>query len=82
MKALTIRNVPPDVARALESEKKRRGGSLNQTVIDLLRQSLGTHESRRSNGLRRLAGTWSRRDLVAFEKRIAPFEQVDEDLWS
>jgi plasmid stability protein len=38
---LTVRNLPDELAAALESEKRRRGTSLNQTVVDLLRQSLG-----------------------------------------
>lgn len=41
MQHLTIRNVPPELAKALEEEKKRRGLSLNQTVIQLLSQATG-----------------------------------------
>lgn len=80
MKALTIRNVPAPVAEALEREKRRRGRSLNQTVIDLLGQSLGVHGNR-SNGLGRLAGSWDEKDLDEFEQAVAPFEQIDEELW-
>lgn len=80
MKALTIRNLPASVAEALEQEKRRRGRSLNQTVIDLLRQSLGV-EATRSNGLARLAGRWDDQDLREFERAVAPFEQIDEELW-
>jgi hypothetical protein len=77
---LTIRNLPAPVAEALEREKRRRGRSLNQTVIDLLGQSLGVKESR-SNGLGRLAGSWNEDELREFEEAIAPFERIDEDLW-
>ena len=49
MKTITIRNVPPEVARALEREKQRRGASLNRTVIELLSQGLGVGVIR-SNG--------------------------------
>ena len=45
-------------AGALAEEKRRRGTSLNRTVIDLLRQSLGVPGTRR-NGLARL-GTGDR----------------------
>jgi hypothetical protein len=38
MKTLTIRNVPADLAEALQRERARRGQSLNQTVLDLLHQ--------------------------------------------
>lgn len=80
MRALTIRNLPPLVADALEQEKRRRGRSLNQTVIDLLEQSLGVQGSR-SNGLARHAGSWDEDDLREFERAVAPFEQIDEELW-
>lgn len=77
---MTIRNLPASVAEALEREKRRRGRSLNQTVIDLLGQSLGV-EGARSNGLGRLAGRWDEGELREFERAVAPFEQIDEELW-
>ena len=80
MKNLTIRNLPPDVAEALEREKRRRGTSLNQTVIELLGQGLGVGAPR-SNGLARLAGRWSEEELRHFEEAVAPFEEVDPELW-
>ena len=59
-----------------------RGRSLNQTVIDLLAQSLGlAAHGRRSNGLAQLAGAWSREEQEAFEQAIAQTEQIDEELW-
>jgi plasmid stability protein len=80
-KALTIRNLPPALAEALEREKRRRGQSLNQTVIDLLDQGLGTRGVR-SNGLGQLAGGWSEKEFRDFEKATAQFEEVDPELWS
>ena len=58
MKTLTIRNVPEDLHEALQRERSRRGSSLNQTVVDLLRQRLGVGMTR-SNGLGKLAGGWT-----------------------
>jgi len=79
---LTVRNVPPELARALQEEKKRRGSSLNQVILDLLTQGLGVGTGRRrSNGLARLAGTWTQRDLEDFEAAVAVTEQIDEELW-
>jgi len=80
IKALTIRNLPPSLAEALEREKRRKGKSLNQTVVDLLGQALGT-ESERSNGLGRLAGGWSEEEFRDFERATAQFETVDEEVW-
>ena len=80
MQNLTVRGVPKGVAEALEREKRRRGSSLNQTVIELLTQALGVG-SPRTNGLEALAGTWSQADFDAFEAAVAPFEGVDAHLW-
>ena len=80
IKALTIRNLPPGIADALEREKHRRGKSLNQTVIDLLGQGLGA-KGERSNGLGRLAGSWSEDEFQDFERATAPLEGVDGELW-
>ena len=80
MKNLTVRNVPDDLAKALELEKRRREKSLNQTVIELLSQGLGVGRTR-SNGLARLAGSWTEEEYQRFEKAVAGFEQIDEELW-
>ena len=82
VKHLTVRNLPPPIAKALEKERRRRGKSLNRTVIDLLGQGLDVAPPQgRKNGLRRLAGTWSEADLRRFTKAIESTEAIDEDLW-
>jgi hypothetical protein len=79
---LTVRGVPALLARAIESERRRRGTSLNQTILDLLARALGVGARRASsNGLRTLAGTWSAEEHARFEDSIALTEQIDEELW-
>ncbi len=75
--------MPPDVVRALEREKKRRGTSLNETVNALLRRALGVApaEDAQENGLRAHAGGWTDRDVEEFERATAVFEQIDPELW-
>jgi len=80
MRTLTVRNLPREVAEALEREKRRRGESLNQTVIELLTQGLGVGTAR-SNGLARLAGRWSEEEFEEFQRAVAPFEEIDDELW-
>lgn len=80
---MTLRNIPDDLARELELEKARRGDSLNQLAIDLMKEALGLREcGKRSNGLANLAGSWSQEEFEEFERATAQFEQVDEELWS
>ena len=82
MKHLTVRGVPDNLAKALDEERRRRGKSLNETVIQLLRQSLGVKpEAVRKNGLSRLAGSWSPDEHREFEQNVAGTEQIDPELW-
>jgi plasmid stability protein len=82
MKALTIRNVDARLASALARETKRRGNSLNQTVLEVLRRGLGIDvPGPRTNGLEKLAGTWTAEDLEEFESNVAIFGGIDPELW-
>ena len=81
MRHLTIRNVSPELGLRLEEEKRLRGRSLNQTVLDVLSQALGVDRSRRGNGLAQLAGGWSAAEHEEFERAITGPEQIDEELW-
>lgn len=79
---LTVRNVPEDIARELDHERKRHGVSLNQAVVDTLRKGLGLGQPRRSNGLAALANKWNRREFEAFERGVHEIaETIDEDIW-
>lgn len=80
MKHLTVRNLPPAIAEALDRERRRRGASLNQTVIELLEQSLGVAGTP-SNGLGRFAGRWSDEDFREFQEAVAGFDTIDAELW-
>jgi plasmid stability protein len=80
---LTVRNVPEDLARALEVEARQRGLSLNRTVLALLRRALGQDPDQPyDNGLGSHAGGWSQDEVDAFERAVEPFEQIDPELWS
>ena len=82
MKTMTIRNVPTELAQALDRERRKRGTSLNRTVLALLRNALGVpHQAVRSNGLRQLAGTWSEAEHKQFEQAVVPLGEIDEAMW-
>jgi hypothetical protein len=79
---LTVRNVPADIAQELDRERKRRGDSLNETVLAALRKGLGLAGERKSNGLLSLAGQWSDEDFKTFERTVSEStEQIDEEDW-
>jgi hypothetical protein len=76
---LTLRNIPSEVAEALERESERSKTSLDEAAIVLLRRALGVEDV--GNGLVELAGTWTEEEFQRFEKAIAITEQIDEELW-
>jgi len=82
MSYLTVRGLPEDLVKALQAEKRRRGKSMNQTVIDLLKHALNLDwRSKSGNGLEKLAGTWNQEELEHFERATAVFEHTDEEHW-
>jgi len=82
MKHLTIRNIPENLAEAIDKERRRRGKSLNRTIIEVLTQSLGANpDVSRKNGLSRLAGTWTAEEHRRFEADVRSTEQIDPELW-
>ncbi|MFO7984839.1 MAG: hypothetical protein R6U38_03180 [Desulfatiglandaceae bacterium] len=82
MKQLTIRKVSSELDRAIAAESRLKGQSINQTVLDLLHQTLGLGlKERFDNGLRKQAGTWSEDEFREFEKHTDLFEKIDPELW-
>ena len=46
MKAITLRNLPPEVARTVQLRAKQKKTSLNKAVIGLLEESAGARQKR------------------------------------
>jgi plasmid stability protein len=75
MRHLTIRNIPPEIADALEKASARSRASLNNTVIELLRRALALRDQgEEKNGLASLAGTWTKEEHERFEAAVAVTE--------
>ncbi len=84
MKPLTLRNVPPDVERAIRRRARERGLSLNKAIITLLEGDEGTHARRKGvvyHDLDYLAGTWSAKDAAEFDAALEEQRRIDEELW-
>ncbi|MCP4694025.1 MAG: antitoxin, partial [Desulfobacterales bacterium] len=46
MKAITIRGIAPPVLETLKAEAKNKGKSVNQYVLDMLKQNLGLQKKK------------------------------------
>ncbi len=85
MNAITIRNLPPDLARTIRQRAKADGTSLNRTVINLLRERTAATKNGRPRARYRdldaLAGTWTKAQAAEFEKELAAQRKIDLELW-
>lgn len=85
MKAITLRNLPPDVARTVQQRAKQKKTSVNKAVIELLEESAGGKAKKKApiryQDLDHLVGTWTKEEADAFDKIVRSFRTIDPDLW-
>jgi hypothetical protein len=83
MKALTLRNLRPELARAIERKAQVSGTSLSGAVVALLEQAAGLSKPRRTehHDFDRFAGSWTAGQAREFDKAPARSRVVDKELW-
>lgn len=75
----TIRNIPPELDRALKARAKKLGKSVNQLALETLSQSVDLAPRRRQ--LRGMPGAWSHAEARQFERDLDEHRAIDEELW-
>ena len=84
MKAITLRNIPADVARAVERRASREGQSLNKAVLELVAEGAGLKNRARKvrhTDLDSLFGTWSKKQADGFDRHLRELRTVDPEVW-
>ena len=84
MKAVTLRNLPPQLDRAIRERAKKKGVSVNKVVIGLLQDRLGESERktvRRYHVLDDLGGSWTRQEAEAFDRALEKQRGIDLEMW-
>ncbi len=85
MKAITLRNIPPELGKRLEQEASGHQTSLNKTVLHLLMQATGLVRSDRGparfHDLDHLAGTWTADEAAQFDRSLQAQRRIDPELW-
>ena len=83
MKALTLRRLRPELARAIERKAHEGGLSLSGAVLVLLEEATGLVKKRREvhHDLDFLAGAWSKEEARAFDRTLAQQRMIDPELW-
>jgi hypothetical protein len=84
MKTLSLRGIDEELAENLKKTAKKTGTSLNKTVLEILRKSVGVNPKKREvvyYDLDDLAGTWTKEDGEQFERATKQFRAIDKDMW-
>ncbi len=75
----TLRNVPPELDRALKARAKQLGKSVNQLAVEVLARSVG--QSVRSRNLRGMPGGWTKKEADELDRFLCEQRRIDEELW-
>jgi len=84
MKSITIHGLDDDLDQGIRKLAREKGLSLNKTMKELLRKSLGLNRSDRSarrDEFRELCGVLSEEEAQRLQERLAPFSEIDPDDW-
>ena len=86
MKAITVRNLPPDVAKAVRDKARKEGLSLNRTIARLLAKATAHGEDSPTrpivrHDLDRFFGVWSREEADEFEAALRAQREIEPEMW-
>ncbi|MBU1195863.1 MAG: antitoxin [Proteobacteria bacterium] len=85
MKAITIRGVDARVSEKLKKAAINENKSINQYVIDILKENLGITKKKQftktHNDLDHLFGKWSQKEYENIQNSIDAGRKIDRELW-
>jgi hypothetical protein len=86
MKAITLRNLPPEIVKVVRKEADRRRTSINKAVISLLEGKAEGRKKRQARAkefddLDALVGSWTKKEAAEFDKALVAQRSIDPELW-
>jgi len=84
MKAITLRNLPSELDKAIRKRARGKRVSVNKAVIGLLEEHLTRDNMKRAelhHDLDDLCGSWTHDDAAAFDQALAKQRTIDQDVW-
>ncbi len=84
MNAITVRNLPPAVAKAVRAKARKEKLSLNRAIISLLEEATGTGQTKKrvvDHDLDKFFGTWTEGEADAFDAALREQRQIDPEMW-
>ena len=84
MNAITVRNLPPAVAKAVKEKARKEKLSLNKAILSLLEEATGARQGKKRvvhHDLDHLAGMWSEAEYRQFMDALREQRQIDPEMW-
>ncbi len=85
MSNLSIRGIDQDLAITLKQQAQESGKSVNQLVLDVLKEHTGLHKKKfftqEYHDLDFLFGQWTDSEFNKIQAKIDSESQIDEELW-
>ena len=84
MNAITVRNLPPEVAKAVKEKARKEKLSLNKAVVRLLEEAMGADKGKEKvvhHDLDRFFGTWTKEEADAFDDATRDHRKIDPEMW-
>ena len=87
MNAITVRNLPPGVAKAVKEKARKEGLSLNKAIVRLLEEATGEGSTKRAkpalhHDLDHLFGVWSQEEADEFDASLKEQRSfIDPEMW-
>jgi hypothetical protein len=84
MKAITLRNIPPEVQRAITEKVQQKGISANRAVIELLQERVGVPRKKEKvlhHDLDHLFGTMSAEEADELQRFVMEQRELDKQFF-
>jgi hypothetical protein len=85
MSNLTIRGIDPDLATTLKQQAQAGGKSVNQLVLDVLKEHTGLYKKKyftqEYHDLDFLFGQWTDSEFHKIQGKIDNESKIDDELW-
>jgi hypothetical protein len=85
MKTITVRGLEPSLVEKLKHVAKKEGKSVNQLVLDTIKQHLGMKKEKQftvvHHDMDHIFGRWSKEEFDRIQGKIDAERKIDKELW-
>ena len=85
VKTITVRGLDDNVAEHLKGVAEQEGKSVNQFILDTLKERLGLKKQKKytvvHHDLDHLFGLWSENEFKQIQEKIDSERKIDKELW-